>query len=205
MDVLPPTFRPVPPRPETGALMATLALMLGEQGSVAVHVTAARHAEGTTTIARELACAAARNAWCQVALLDASLEPDDPTIPGVTVRGREPVLRSGRIGGAPVALGRLADVSSGAPCIEALRETLDWMRSRYTVVVIDGPPVLACREAAVASRVADGTLLVVEAERTSRADIEQARDVLAQLGATMLGVVLNKRQRRVPRFVERMI
>ncbi len=64
------------------------------------------------------------------------------------------------------------------------------------LVVVDCPPVLPCREAASRGAVADGTLLVVEAERTRRADIAQAREVLEQLGATMLGVVLNKRRKR---------
>jgi Mrp family chromosome partitioning ATPase len=46
---------------------------------------------------------------------------------------------------------------------------------------------------------------VVEAERTRVSDIERTRDTLEQLGANLLGVVLNKRRLRVPRFIDRLI
>ena len=115
------------------------------------------------------------------------------------------MLRQGRIGQSPVALGRLAGQDAAGVSLERLRALFAWMRTQFTLVIVDCPPVLPCREAAVASAVADGTLLVVEAEHTRRTEIGQAREVLEQLGATMMGVVLNKRQRRVPRFVERLI
>ena len=208
MDGPPVSYRVDAPRPELGALMATLAMMVGDQRSVILHVTAARHGEGTTTVARELAAAAARSAWCRVALIDASPIPTAfhlPSLLGAFERGQEPVLRAGRIGGAEVALGRLTGLEDGAPRFDSLRGLFAWMRTQFTVVVVDSPPVLPCREVAVISGFADGTLLVVEAEITRRNDIERAREVLNTLGATVLGVVLNKRQRRVPRFVERLI
>ena len=209
MDALPPlTFKVPSPRPELGALLATVAMLVDDQRAVVLHVTAARHGEGTTTVARELAAAAARAAWCRVALVDAAPMPADYSLPsllGPFERGHEPVLRPGRIGGADVALGRLTGPGDGAARLESLRGLFAWMRSQFTIVVVDCPPVLPCRETAIAGAVADGTLLVVEAERTRRADIAHAREVLDQLGATMLGVVLNRRRSRLPRFIERLL
>ncbi len=218
MDGVPPiSYRVAAPRPELGALLATVALLVDDQRAVVLHVTAARHGEGTTTVARELAAAAARPAWCRVALIDASApalgfdagKPAmDFTLPALLPafeRGQEPALRPGCLGGAEVALARLAGPGDGAPRLESLRGVFAWLRSQFTVVVVDCPPVLPCREAAIIGAVAEGTLLVVEAERTRRAELAQAREVLDQLGATMLGVVLNRRRRRVPRFVERML
>ena len=208
MDALPVSIRVAAPRPELGALLAMVAMMVDDQRSVVLQVTAARHGEGTTTIARELVAALAQHHWCRVALVDAATSPVDFTLPsllGAFERGQEPLLRLGIVGGSEVGLGRLTGPGECAPRLESIRGLFAWMRSRYTVVVVDCPPVLPCRETAVAGAVADGTLLVVEAERTRRADIAQARTVLEQLGATMLGVVLNKRKRRLPRFLDRLL
>ena len=114
-----------------------------------------------------------------MALVDASPLLADfalPSLLGAFERGQEPVLRPGRLGGADVALGRLAGPGDGAARLESLRGLFAWMRSQFTIVVVDCPPVLPCRETAITGAVADGTLLVVEAERTRRADIAQARE-----------------------------
>ena len=208
MDALPLSFQVDAPRPELGALLATVAMLLDEQRAIVLQVTAARHGEGTTTVARELAAAAARPAWRRVALVDAAPALADFTLPsllGAFERGQDPVLRPCRLGGAAVSVGRLTGPGEGAARLESLRALFAWMRGQFTLVVVDCPPVLACRETAIAGAVADGTLLVVEAERTRRTEVARAREVLEQLGATMLGVVLNKRRQRVPRFVERML
>lgn len=208
MDATPLSYRVDAPRPELGALLATVAMLVDDQRSVVLHVTAARHGEGTTTVARELAAAAAQPPWCRVALIEATTLPADCRMPSLLAafeRGQEPVLRAGRLGGSAVALGRLTGPGDAAPRLESLRGLFAWMRSQFTLTVVDCPPVLPCRQSAIAGAVADGTLLVVEAERARRADTLQAREVLDQLGATMLGVVLNKRRRRVPRLLERLI
>ena len=137
--------------------------------------------------------------------MDAAPLPTDFTVPsllGTFERGQEPVLRAGYIGASEVRLGRLTGPGEGAPRLESLRGLFAWMRSHYTAVIVDCPPVLPCRESALTAAVADGTILVVEAERTRRAEIAQTRIILDQLGATLLGVVLNRRRRRVPRFLE---
>ena len=204
---LPAKASRAPARPELGALMATLAMMMADQRAVVLHVTSSRHGEGTTTVARELAAAAARAPWCRVALVDAAAGLDFtlPSLLGAFERGHEPALRTARIGGAEIAVGRLAGLGEGTPRLETLRGVFAWARSRFDLVVVDSPPVLPCREAAIAAAVADATLLVVQAESARRSEIVQARQILDQLGATMLGVVLNKRRRRVPRFVERLL
>ncbi len=208
MDMLPPSYRADAPRPELGALMAALVLMMADQQSIVLHVTASRHGEGTTTVARELAAAAARAPWCRVALIDAAPMGTDfglPSLLGAFERGQQPALRPGRIGGGDVALGRLTGLGEGIPRLETLRALYTCVRSQFTLVVVDSPPVLPCREAAIAAGIADGTLLVVEAERARRTDIAQSRQILDQLGATLLGVVLNKRQQWLPRFVDRLL
>jgi Mrp family chromosome partitioning ATPase len=184
-------------------------MMIDDQRAIVLHLTATRHGEGTTTIARELAAAVAAANWGRVALLDA--EPlsqnaaSGPALLDAFERGQEPSLRPGWINGAPVGLGRLGAPGRPAPRVQTVRGLFAWLRSEYTLTVVDCPPVLAARDIAVLASVADGTLLVIEAEQTSAADIGRARDILDQFGASMLGAVLNKRRTRVPRFMERLL
>ncbi len=209
MDVSIAPYRAATDRPELGSLLAIVSMMIDDQRAVVLHVTSAQHGEGATTVARELAAAAARAPWCRVALIDGC--PPDPGLPMPTPlleaveRTEEPVLRRGRINAADVALGSLAGASRAAPRVENVRKLYGWLRSEYTLTIVDCPPVLEARDTAVFASVADGTLLVVQAERTKLSDVRRAREVLDQVGAITMGAVLNKRQRQIPKLLQRML
>ena len=209
MDMSIATYQPATLRPELGSLLAVVAMMMDDQRAVVLHVTSVQHGEGTTTVARELAAAAARAAWCRVALLDGcSPEPGFPApapLLDAFERAELPVLRRGHINSAEVAIGCLSGPSRTAPRVENVRKLYGWLRSEYTLTVVDCPPVLEARDTAVLASVADGTLLVVEAERTKLSDIRRARDILDQVGAITMGAVLNKRQRQIPKLLQRML
>ena len=211
MASLPLAVKLTAPRPELGPLLAMVALLVDDQRSVILHVTAARHGEGTTTVARELAAAAAQAPWFRVALVDAQRDagpPGSPPLPPLLDAFEQthlPALRQGRVGGAAVSLARLATSGHPAPKVDSVRGLFAWLRSEFTLVVLDCPPVLPCRDIALLAKVADGALLVVQSERTPLADCRQARDVLVQVGASVLGVVLNQRRNRVPGALGRML
>ncbi|MDX1615911.1 MAG: CpsD/CapB family tyrosine-protein kinase, partial [Candidatus Promineifilaceae bacterium] len=59
-------------------------------------------------------------------------------------------------------------------------------------VVYDSPPLLAVTDAAVLSRQADATLLVVEAGRTAAPTLQQAAAQLRAVEANLAGAVLNR-------------
>ena len=196
-------------RPELGGLTSVLFMMVDELNSVVLHVTAAAAKAGTSTVAREIATAAAASGWCKVALLGAHA-PRFPTAgrPGLVElfeRGEEPVLHHERIGGAPVATARLSAGGNDMVRVESVRGLYGFLRQQFTVVVVDCPPVLSGQHAAVRASAADGTLRVLEAEQTRTNEAARARERLEQLGATMLGVVLNKNRGRVPGLIERLL
>jgi capsular exopolysaccharide synthesis family protein len=60
------------------------------------------------------------------------------------------------------------------------------------VVIFDSPPVLAVTDAIVLSQRVGGVVLVVEAGRTRREAVAQAMSRLRQVGAHLLGGVLNR-------------
>jgi capsular exopolysaccharide synthesis family protein len=62
----------------------------------------------------------------------------------------------------------------------------------YDVIIIDSPPVNVVADPLVLSEVADGVLLVVEANRTSRSMVRQAGARLAETNARVIGAIVNK-------------
>jgi non-specific protein-tyrosine kinase len=74
---------------------------------------------------------------------------------------------------------------------QKMAEVLALLRARADYVLIDTPPVIAVTDAAVLAPRVDGVLLVVNAGKTKRDLAVKARDVLQQVNANVLGVVLN--------------
>jgi succinoglycan biosynthesis transport protein ExoP len=73
------------------------------------------------------------------------------------------------------------------------------LREHFDLVLIDSPPVLPVTDAAILSRYADATLMLVAAGQTRRGDLHRAVEKLNQVGVTILGLVLNKVTRQTGR------
>jgi polysaccharide biosynthesis transport protein len=73
------------------------------------------------------------------------------------------------------------------------------LRERFDLVLIDSPPVLPVTDAAILSRHADATLMLAAMGQTRRGDLHRAVEKLDQVGAKILGIVLNKVTRQTGR------
>ncbi len=96
--------------------------------------------------------------------------------------GRFPVMASGRVHANPTDL--LQSVSMEKLVADA--------RSRFDLVIIDTPPVLAVADVLGLVPMIDAVLVVVAVDQTSEAEVAQARSQLDQAGATILGAVINR-------------
>lgn len=85
----------------------------------------------------------------------------------------------------------------GAP---AMRSVLDTLGATFDLVLIDSPPVLAASDAAILARVTDGVVVVVRAGATERGAIAETVQQLANVGARILGTVLNDPDAEVQRY-----
>src|SRR5205085_3000320 len=74
---------------------------------------------------------------------------------------------------------------------QRMAEILSLLRNGAEYVLIDTPPIIAVTDAAVLAPRVDGVLLVVNAGKTKRELAVKARDMLKQVNANLLGVVLN--------------
>lgn len=72
-----------------------------------------------------------------------------------------------------------------------MEELLTALEERFDVVILDTPPSVALSDAVTLSRRVDGILLVVKENSVSRLVVKQTIDLMQQVEANILGVVLN--------------
>lgn len=77
-----------------------------------------------------------------------------------------------------------------------LRDIVVDARSRYDLVIFDGPPVLLVSDAMVLAGAVDGCLLVCEYRATSRGALQRTQSSLEAINARIFGAVLNRVQTR---------
>ena len=81
----------------------------------------------------------------------------------------------------------------GSPAMAGL---LDRLTASYDMVLLDSPPLLPVTDAAVLTKMAGGALVVVGADRIHRPQLQETLGSLQTAGAHILGIVLNKIDRR---------
>ena len=183
--------------------------ILGGRGPRILQLMSATPGEGTSTVARELARTVAEIIGRRVLLLKiASLGTAgggcclDPVLGGdmpfkvVVSRAAAGSYMTAEIGAVKQSVFHLFD----AQCIDNLFQQ---MLSLVEVVIIDAPPALTEFTGLVLARPVDGTILVVEAERTRVPIVNRARRLIEANGGRILGVVLNKQRQYIPRLFNR--
>jgi succinoglycan biosynthesis transport protein ExoP len=175
-----------------------------------VLVTSSMPGEGKSTVAKYLASAAAATGE-RVLLLEADLRR--PTVKNrLDLRGNSGLSQvlagtrtlSEAVEHVEVATGgdsprSLAVLASGplppnpTDLIESdrMRQVLEHVREHYDLVVIDTPPTSVVSDAIPLVKAVDGVLVVSRLGRTTRDSVLSLRDQLVNLGAHVLGVVVN--------------
>jgi succinoglycan biosynthesis transport protein ExoP len=72
-----------------------------------------------------------------------------------------------------------------------MRILLQELREQFDIIVLDTPPVLATADAGIVASLTDGVLLVVRAGATDKNAAQRACQQLANVGARVIGTVLN--------------
>ncbi len=63
---------------------------------------------------------------------------------------------------------------------------------RFDHLIIDSPPVLGFADSTILSAAVDGTIIVVLGGKTPRETLQQAKEILLQVNARIIGVVINR-------------
>jgi polysaccharide biosynthesis transport protein len=196
--------QPSSPPAEAYRALRTAVQFLGVDREMKVmQVTSPRPGEGKTTTSTNLAVACAR-AGQRVVLVDCDLRrprihaffglPNDKGFTTAMVGATfdevaqkvdgEPNLSIISSGPIPPDPSELLSTRTASTFIRKLSQEVD-------LVVIDSPPVLVVADPLVVSRMVDGVILVVSADKTDRRQAADAADQLAQIEAPVVGTVLN--------------
>jgi succinoglycan biosynthesis transport protein ExoP len=167
-------------------------------------VTSAVATEGKTTTASNLAVVMAQ-AGKRVVLVDADLRRPSahklfglPNGTGLTIAlVEDPSALNGILQGTDVENLRVLSAGPVPPNPQELlgsqrmEELLHKLEEVADIVILDTPPTLVVADANVLAARADGVLLVVNTGHTRRAAVQRAAEGLRQVGANLLGGVLN--------------
>jgi exopolysaccharide transport family protein len=77
----------------------------------------------------------------------------------------------------------------GSDLFKSMMESLG---GRFDHLVLDSPPVLGFADSIILSTVVDGVILVVLGGKTPRETLQRAKEILHQVNAKILGVVINR-------------
>ena len=174
--------------------------------------------EGVTTVATNLAMAAASSLTTQVLLVEANLtRPSFSKSSGVrAATGWRQVIRDGidppdaiyqtRHPQLSVMFGG-ADDDRSCPVYDPhhTAAVIGVLKQKFELVIFDLP---ACNELTGCFAIAnclDGVLLVLESDRIRSAQARRALGQLEQSGATVVGTLLNKHRSYVPSWLRRWI
>lgn len=184
-------------------LRAALHFALRDAPNSVVAVTSPAAGAGKTFAAVNLAVLFAE-AGQRVLLIDADLRRgrvadwfDQPVEPGLAevLAGRTPIADAVR----PSVVNGLFLLNRGAVpanpsellMLPTLAETLRLCAGRFDLVLVDTPPVMAVADATLVANLAGSTLVVVRADVTATAQVDEALKRLAHANARLAGGILN--------------
>ena len=75
---------------------------------------------------------------------------------------------------------------------KAFANTLDMLKNKYDMIIIDCPPVGLVTDGVIASTLCDGTILCIASGKNDKKDLENTRDLLKQFDVNMLGIVMTR-------------
>ncbi len=110
-----------------------------------------------------------------------------------------------------IAGGNLWLVPPGSPATEAqglfasdrLRSRMAELSKEFDYVLIDAPPVSSYAGAVLLGQMADGAILVIEADSTRRETARKAKEILESAKVRLLGAILNNRAFPIPEALYR--
>jgi len=194
-------------------LRTNLQSLKSQGGARTILITSSVHAEGKSVTSLNLALTLAQQEQMRVLLIDADLRrgtlhqwlgikperglstalSDSLGLDGALVRLQSPPLTILPGGPPPDHPAELLESNN-------MRRLLAILKTQFDVIIIDAPPVLPVADAGILSGLVDGVLLIVRAGKTQRKVVHQAKALLRQTKAKLLGCILTHVEYYIPGY-----
>lgn len=197
---------------------------MGDQPAKTLVITSAARGEGKTTITANLGVVLAGDLHQRVLVIDGDLrKPSLARLLGVPSQPGLTEVLQGHVGGSfeeieqevirPTEIERLDILPSGSSTFNPtellgsknMRDLLDMLKTHYSQILIDSPPIVAVTDANVIGSLVDGTFVVVQAGKTRREVVNRALSLLASGRNKVLGCILNGIEYHIPNYIYRYI
>ena len=205
------------PAHELARLNRTIENALPNRIGRVVQFTSAYHGEGTEIIAFEVASIAATLIGRRVLFIDTAPEQQQGAarelsralmVPLNALFKSQRSLHEVMIGAAGTnlfyaSLRPHGEESTPSVTLTEVEEMLKGLRPYYDLIVIHSPAILKDGFGSSLAQLADGTVLIVEAERTRAPVASEIKRLIQTNGGHLIGTVLNKRRFYIPRWLYR--
>ncbi|HEV3203250.1 MAG TPA: polysaccharide biosynthesis tyrosine autokinase, partial [Gemmataceae bacterium] len=184
-------------------LRTALFFSMRGEGHKVIQITSPSMGDGKSTLAANLAVSVAQTGK-KVLLIDADFrKPRIHKLFGLTARvGMATVLISETEAGDAIQASGIPGLDI-LPCgpippnpaellgLTRVKELLDLFREQYDLVLVDSAPLLVVTDPCIVAAHVDGLLLTIRITSDSRPAAERSREILATLGARVLGIIVN--------------
>jgi Mrp family chromosome partitioning ATPase len=198
--------------PEFLKLLDSVEAMKSREAPFILQFLAATPGEGTTTVARGFAASAASETGRPTLIIncnDLSSAEVARNVPSLL----NALVTDPRMSAAIVPVRRLphlceATLSNASASWRRLegadtRALFEYLKKKFSVIVLDCAGATACPDSLALSRFCDGTVLVVRAEYSRRRVINWTRDEISRYGGNVVGTVLTHRRKYIPDWLYR--
>lgn len=187
---------------------------LPETSRKIIPFTSCSRGEGTSTVIQEFAAVSAMKFNKTVLLLDGGLsEFNQHAIFGVdTYLTIEDTLEESsaideafyQVEGSTLFLGKIFEGAKLHPSFltrQGIDSFLEKLDNKFDFVLIDTPSFSTFSFNLAISKLIDGVILIVEAEKTRWPVVQNFKERIVQNHGTILGIVFNKRRYHIPNFL----
>jgi Mrp family chromosome partitioning ATPase len=187
-------------------------VLVAETATKVIQFISSCKGEGTTTIVRELAKTLALTMGKTVLVVDAnrfSLNQDSYFYIRQVDYGLEQVIKDGKSSDGAMykvkntnlyisPLFKDPDKQSYIFDTYEVRNVWDKLRQHFDIVLIDSPPVTVSYDGLQFCSTVDGTIIVLQADKTKWDIAKGAKKNILKNGGKILGIVFNKKQSYIP-------
>jgi protein-tyrosine kinase len=196
------------------ALAQNIAARLPNPDQNVIQFVGSQVGEGTSTLIREFALTAARHSNKPVLLVEADFNrpSQNQAFSVETKPPMEHVLKEGKaldgvisqVEGSNLFLASLSSKVQRSLTDRSFFGSTDmWKtaREQFSLILIDSSPVSVTADSLAICEIVNGTVLVLEAEKTRSAVVRNVKKQILMREGNLLGIVFTKRKFHIPKFI----